>query len=111
MSSPDNAPGSTPGESPRACPPYAWATGSVPSQIVLGGTVLPGSGSGCSRGLPALPGGVADGAARASVLAPATLEVGLPALAPAVRADDVEGLPGPVPDPGDEAARDAIEAV
>src|SRR5205814_2939620 len=60
---------------------------------------------------PALPGGVADGAARASVLAPATLEVGLPALAPAVRADDVEGLPGAVPDPGDEAARDAIEAV
>src|SRR6185312_6510184 len=47
-------------------------------------------------GLPALPGHVADRAARAAVAAPAPLEIGLVALAPAMGAQRVEHAPGDI---------------
>ena len=56
--------------------------------------------------LPALPGLVADRAARSPVAAPAALEVGLVALPPTMGAEGVQHGPGAVADP----RRDAVTA-
>src|SRR5690242_6853360 len=79
--------GAAPGWSPRSNDRAGGASRPLPDR-----RAGPVPVAGRIRALPALPGRVADRAARTAVLPPASLDVRLPALAPAVGAEEVHDL-------------------